>query len=295
MVRRPGRLWCLCLLLLSCVAGADPLLWRVDDPCSGGRAYLFGSIHFGDETLYPLPDYVQEAFSQTQSLVVELDISSVSFAEASHALKLNGRLSAGERLQDKLAAEQWRDLEQISLSLGMRVSAFERMKPWLVAVQLTASQIRRSGFDEDLGVDRYLLDLYKRKHPEGQIIELETFTEQMNLFNELSEPEELAFLEQTLGEFHETPMSLMSILDAWKAGDEAALEHLIAGAFEHREDNLFRRIFIDRNAMMEEKVSSRLQNGEQLFVVVGAGHVIGVDGLKARLEEGGYRVTALHQ
>lgn len=294
MVRRPGRLWCLCLLFLSCMAFADPLLWQVDDPRSGGRAYLFGSIHFGDKTLYPLPDYVQEAFGQARALVVELDIASVSFAEASHVLKMNGRLSAGERLQDKLTAEQWRQLEQVSLSLGISVSAFERLKPWLVAVQLTASQIRRSGFDEDLGVDRYLLELYKREHPDGRIIELETFAEQMSLFDELGEEEELAFLEQTLSEFHETPMSLTSILDAWKTGDEAALDILIAGAFEQREDNLFGRIFTDRNAMMEAKVAAHLQNGEQLFVVVGAGHVIGEDGLKARLQEGGYRITALH-
>lgn len=293
-VRSHCRLWFLCLLLLSCSVGANPLLWQVDDPKSGGRAYLFGSIHFGDEALYPLPEYVQRAFDQPQSLVVELDMSAVSFAEARHVLAMSGRLPGGERLQDKLDPGQWSDLEQISRSLGMPATAFERMKPWLVAVQLTASQIRRSGFNETLGIDKHLLDRYKRDRPDGQIIELETFSEQMSLFDELSDQDELAFLQQTLAEFHDTPQSLMAILDAWKTGDEAALDALITGAFAHREDNLFRRIFTDRNAMMQEKVSHRLQQGEKLFVVVGAGHVVGGDGLKTRLENSGYRVRPLH-
>lgn len=294
MVQSRCRWWLLCLLLLSCSVWADPLLWQVDDPKSGGRAYLFGSIHFGDETLYPLPGYVQHAFAQPHSLVVELDMSSVSFAEASHVLAQSGRLPAGERLRDKLDAGQWSELEQISLSLGMPVTAFGRMKPWLVAVQLTASQIRRSGFSERLGVDKHLLDRYKHERPDGEIIELETFSEQMSLFDELSDQEEMAFLQQTLTEFHDTPLSLMSILEAWKTGDEAALVTLISGAFEHREDNLFRRIFTDRNAMMLAKVADRLQQGEQLFVVVGAGHIVGEDGLKARLENSGYQVKSLH-
>lgn len=294
MTRSRCRLWLLCSLLVSWAAYADPMLWQVDAPKSGGRAFLFGSIHFGSDALYPLPDYVEDAFDQSQLLVVELDISSVNFVEAGQVLARSGRLPRGERLQDKLTSEQWSELERISIGLGLPVSAFQRLQPWLVAVQLTAAQIRRSGFDEGQGVDKHLLDRYKRGRPDDMVVELETFAEQMSLFDELNDEEELAFLQQTLAEFNDTPKSLEAIMTAWQAGDEAGLATLIKGAFEEREDRLFQRIFTDRNAMMQEKLSNRLKQGEQLFVVVGAGHIIGSDGLKARLEHEGYQVRPLH-
>lgn len=294
MLRNSCRLWFLCLLFVSWAAHSEPLMWQVDDPESGGRAYLFGSIHFGDESLYPLPSYVRAAFDDAKSLVVELDISAADQVQAAHLLALSGRLPSGETLQDKLSGEQWRSLKDISEALGFPVEAFQRLQPWLVAVQLTAAQIRRSGFDESFGIDRYLLKHFKDSRPDQPVIELESFAEQMSLFKELSDTEEVAFLQQTLTEFHQTPRSLEAIMTAWKAGDEAALVSLITGAFESREDKLFQRIFTGRNAMMQEKVSARLKQGENLFVVVGAGHVVGDDGLRGRLEKEGYRVKPLH-
>ncbi|WP_439134443.1 TraB/GumN family protein [Pseudomaricurvus sp.] len=294
LLRSGYRLLFLCLMFVSSAVRAEPLLWQVDDPDSGGRAYLFGSIHFGDESLYPLPDYVQKAFDSADSLVVELDISAVDQVQAAHLLALTGRLPSGGTLQDKLGEEQWQSLKEISEGLGFSVETFQRMQPWLVAVQLTAAQIRRSGFDESLGIDRHFLKSVKESRPGMPIVELESFAEQMSLFKELSDAEEVSFLQQTLSEFHQTPRSLEAIMAAWKVGDEAALVTLINGAFESREDKLFQRIFADRNAMMQVKVSERLSRGEDLFVVVGAGHIVGDDGLRGRLKTEGYQVKALH-
>ncbi|MBU3070077.1 TraB/GumN family protein [Aestuariicella sp. G3-2] len=294
MPLKGGRLWLLCLLWVSWVSCAEPLLWQVDAPDSGGRAYLFGSIHFGDESLYPLPEYVEQAFNNSDSLVVELDISAVDQAEAGYQLALRGRLPSGVTLRDRLSEAQWQSLKDISSGLGFSVEAFQRLQPWLVAVQITAAQIRRSGLDESFGIDRYMLKTFKESRPGQPIIELESFAEQMSLFDELSDNEEASFLQQTLTEFHKAPDSLRAIMAAWKAGDEASLTALINGAFENREDKLFQRMFSDRNAMMQEKVSARLGRGERLFVVVGAGHVVGSEGLRGLLEQEGYQVKALH-
>lgn len=294
MPLKGGRLWLLCLLLVSWFSCAEPLLWQVDAPESGGRAYLFGSIHFGDESLYPLPDYVEKAFNSADSLVVELDISAVDQAQAGHQLALSGRLPSGVTLKDRLSEAQWQSLKETSEALGFPIEAFQRLQPWLVAVQLTAAQIRRSGFDESFGIDRYMLKTFKESRPDQPVIELESFAEQMSLFDELSDDEEVSFLQQTLAEFHKAPDSLKAIMAAWKEGDEASLIALINGAFENREDKLFSRMFSDRNAMMQAKVSERLGRGERLFVVVGAGHVVGDDGLRGLLEDEGYQVKALH-
>lgn len=333
---RPGRKSILPLIFLSLtlytrLVFAEPMMWEVRPSEGGGRAYLFGSIHFGTSELYPLPDYVLAAFNDSEALVVELDMDQVSTAQASQILIANGRLPKGETLKSRLTQSQWDDLLEIARYVGLPAPAFQRLRPWMVAVQLTAAKIRRSGFSEEYGVDKHMLELAKSQTPAKPIIELETFAQQMALFEGLDGPEEVAFLLQSMDEFHKTPASLMAIIHAWSQGDEAVLEELISGAFNQpltgepmpnqplaqagaevaspgaapktnagldpvaqsrsaSADDLYQRIFTDRNVMMQKQIADRIREGERLFVVVGAGHVLGDDGLKTRLEQEGFRV-----
>ncbi len=296
---------CVVRLLLSAVLwlpgwlNADPLLWQVDDPETGGRAYLFGSIHFGVSDLYPLPDYVQEAFAGSDSLVVELDLSSLDPVEAGYILAVHGRLPEGESLQDKLTEAQWQQLERVSQGVGVSVASFQRLKPWLVAIKLTAAQMRRAGYDEQLGVDRYLLDAARAMEPPLPVLELESFAMQMKLFDALDEAQQIAFLGQALDEFQFAQESLRSIMSAWQEGDGDALEGLIAGSFQKGPDArlnnlLYQSMFVDRNESMQARIAERMRLGEELFVVVGAGHVVGKDGIKFIFEREGYQVRQLH-
>lgn len=50
-----------------------PLLYKVTD-VNGNTAWLFGSIHVGRESFYPLPDYVIDAYEGADCLAVEFDI-----------------------------------------------------------------------------------------------------------------------------------------------------------------------------------------------------------------------------
>ena len=50
------------------------LFWQVTDPETGGVLYLMGSIHTADDSIYPLPQVVTEAYQHADSLAVEADI-----------------------------------------------------------------------------------------------------------------------------------------------------------------------------------------------------------------------------
>ena len=52
---------------------AAPLLYKVTDD-QGNSVWLFGSIHVGRDSYYPLPDYVLNAFDSADMLAVEFDI-----------------------------------------------------------------------------------------------------------------------------------------------------------------------------------------------------------------------------
>ena len=260
---------------------ADPLLWRVQDPQTKAKIYLFGSIHFGTENLYPLPSYVIEAYSESDALAVELDISSISALEAGRVLQAVGRLPNDEKIRTHLKAEAWQSLNRVCRALEMPIESLEYFQPWLVAVQLTAAQIRRNGYSEGYGVDRHFLTLAKHPLAPKPVIQLETFEQQMSLFGGLSDDQQSLFLEQTLAELEAAPDMLRAVIDAWANGDEIALETLIVDAFQAEDSKaLYERIFIDRNLRMATTLNQALAEMQTLFVVVGAGHVIGPDGLK---------------
>jgi len=290
-VRCVVRLLLIACCLASISSNAAPLLWSVEDPKTKAKLYLFGSIHFGVETLYPLPKHVTSAFSQSDALAVELDLSSIDSSEASRVLHSVGRLPDGDRIRDQLSEKSWQSLNRVARSLELPVEALERLQPWLIAVQLTAAQVRRSGFSEGYGVDRYFLTLAKHPVAPKPIIELETFEQQMSLFGGLTAKQQALFLEQTLEDLELAEHMLGSIIEAWSAGDEIQLETLITDAFQTEgSELLYERIFVQRNQKMEARLVRSLEKQETLFVVVGAGHIIGPDGLKQRFVDRGYVV-----
>jgi len=285
----------LCIALIAAPAQAQPALWQVSASSSHGKLYLFGSIHFGSERLYPLPEVVAEAFNESDALAVEIDLSAIDASEAARLLRLNGRLPLGDTIGNSLEPQLWVSLQQTSDQLNLPIEALERMQPWLIAVQLTAAQVRRNGFSEGFGIDRHFLTLASHPAAPKPVIELETFSEQTSLFSALNHEQQLEFLTQTLEELTSSQDMLGSIIAAWQVGDERRLESLIVDAFDEQGSrDLYQRIFVDRNARMQARLTPYIEQGKTIFVVVGAGHVIGTDGLKQRFLEQGFEVKQVN-
>ncbi len=293
---------CSALLLTLCVAifpasaeiaPSTPALWQVDSRDGAGRLYLLGSIHFGNPGLYPLPPYVDQAFKDSNVLAVELDPQRLDPAEVSLVLANYGRLPTGQLLKDYLPAADWQRLQGLLNGSGLPADTMQRLKPWLVAVQLTAAQVRRAGFSEGYGIDRHFLTL--ARHPEApkKILELESFRQQMAMFDTLSHRAQVEFLLQSLEDSELAPQTLDQLIKAWRKGDQQALEGLVDEAFGTDTTPLYEKVFIRRNDIMQEQLVAELRRGERLFVVVGAGHVVGADGLVERFRALGYTVQRL--
>lgn len=279
------------LFTFSAQVFSQPSLWQVKDPQSHAKLYLFGSIHFGVESLYPLPEHVINAYSESDALAVEIDLSSISAPEAAGVLKSVGRLPDQQTIREHLDDNTWQSLNRVCRALELPIESMERFRPWLVAVQLTATQIRRNGYSEGYGVDRHFLTLAKHPLAPKRVIQLETFEQQMSLFGDLNAEQQSLFLEQTLDELEFAPDMLGSVIEAWADGNEIELETLIVDAFQAEDAQpLYQRIFVERNENMQTRLNQSLTKGETLFVVVGAGHVIGPDGLKQRFVDQGFVV-----
>jgi len=267
-------------------AGAHPL-WRVSG--GSGEAWLLGSLHFGRADMYPLAPAIRRAFEESDTLVVEANILEVDAAMLQN-LATQGMYPQGETLEGHVSAETWRGLEQAAERFGLPVAAFQRQRPWLVAITLTTMELNRRGLSERLGIDRHFL----REAGDGKrVLELESVSEQLGLFADLTGTEQEALLRSTLIELDKGGDYFDAVVSAWKSGDTERIDELVNASMRGipGAEGLHRKLLVDRNQAMAGKIQDLVEGGGTHFVVVGAGHLVGDESIVEALREGGYTVT----
>jgi uncharacterized protein YbaP (TraB family) len=102
-------------------------------------------------------------------------------------------------------------------------------------------------------------------------------------------PEQDHLLAETLKEIDTEQANMSKLMDAWKAGDAPTVERIVLSALK-QETQLYQRLPVDRNKNWIPKLEALFARNGRTFVVVGAAHLVGPDGLIAVLRAKGYSV-----
>ena len=78
------------------------------------------------------------------------------------------------------------------------------------------------------------------------------------------------------------------MLQSWRTGAMKGLEELIMKSFVEHPD-IYERLLAARNRNWVPKIIEFTKREENVLVIVGAGHMVGTDGLVALLQEMGYK------
>lgn len=281
----------LCVVLASPVwaAGERLLAWQIQG--QNAQVVLLGSVHMAYAEIYPLRDALEQAFAEADKLVVEVDIGGANTLAIQQLMLERGMLPEGESLQQYLSPQTWADLQHYLRSRGLPVDMFARLRPGLVVTTLSSMRIAELGMRPELGIDRHFLDRAKDKKP---IMELESVQQQIELLLAFPEPDLL--ISQTLVQLDEIDLYLRPIYDAWRAGDPQLLNRLLLVDEQERNPQfqpVYDLFFVQRNRAMTEKIDSYLRGKGSYFVVVGAGHLVGDEGIISLLLQRGYRAQQL--
>jgi uncharacterized protein YbaP (TraB family) len=98
---------------------------------------------------------------------------------------------------------------------------------------------------------------------------------------------------QTVGELQQLSAKLAALVNAWKTGDEQSLEDLLLKEFKEY-PGLYRVLIVERNQRWLKRIEGYLTQPARVMVIVGAGHMVGPDGLLEALRQRGYNVTKLN-
>jgi uncharacterized protein YbaP (TraB family) len=262
-------------------------LWRIQSDKS--TIYILGSVHFLKKESYPLKKTIEKVFDNTQKLVLEIDLKSEDTAGVQRVALEKG-INRDRTLQQSVSSETYSLAEKRAQELGIDIRALSPLKPWVVALTMTALQLQKLGFDPNYGVDRYLAE---RAIKSGKtIVGLETAAFQIGLIDQLSQKDQEAMLRQSLKEMDLLDRALDQIVRAWSTGDVIALEGLLLSGMREY-PAVHQTIVVDRNRRWLPRIEKMIEQGESALITVGAAHLVGKDGVIELLRARGYTVEQM--
>jgi uncharacterized protein YbaP (TraB family) len=275
---------------LQVQAAAPSFLWKVTAPRGGGSLFLAGSIHLLSSEYYPLAPAFDDAFAQSDLLVEELDMAEMLAPEAQMQMLTRGMMPAGQTLDTVLSQGTMDGVRAKVAEMGLPLAPLQLFKPWALSLTLQGLEWQKAGFDPELGLDRHFYDRAKKAGLTTQ--GLETLEYQIAQFDSLPMPLQDRMLADTLKEMATAKDAVGELARAWKGGDAPAIERIVLRDLK-AEPQMYQRLLLDRNRNWLPKIEALFARPRPSFVVVGAAHLVGSDGLLQMLRAKGYTVAQL--
>ncbi len=264
---------------------ADSPVWKVVK--GDHHLYIGGTIHVLSKSDYPLPPAFETAYNQSTKLVFETDTRKLQTPEFQVTLMSKVVYSDGRNLKTVLNEATFQKLEHHLASRSIPIDNFMKFKPGMVALTITMIELQRLGL-MGTGVDEFFS--LRAINDQKIIGQLETVDEQLELISSLGDGHENEIIAHTLHETKKLSAIMQSMKAAWRQGDNAALEKIVLTPIINDFPGVYRRVVIERNNAWLPKIETMLKTKEVEFILVGAMHLIGEDGVLTKLKDRGYDI-----
>lgn len=260
--------------------------WKVSDDDSS--VYLLGSIHIADPSLYPLSQKILDAFEESDSLVLEIDLANLTQTDAIQYMQQKMAYQDGDTLDKNVPKELYGSFIELCKKNGIPEIIARNYKPWAAAMLAQNFLLAESNMDASLGIDMFFTTKAIGKK---EILEIEGTKFQVDLFDSFSKELQVQYLSGILGSENPAAQQIdvvKNLLKAWKEGNISDLEKMLEleedASIEMKEFN--ENLIIKRNDNMTKKVKEYLADpsGKTYFIVVGAGHMVGDNGIATQLK-----------
>lgn len=241
----------------------------------GKQAYLLGSIHIGRSDFYPMPAQIEAAFSAAKAVVIEADIAK---ANVPALLKRYGTSQIGENTSSSNA------LHQYCVNNAALCQALSGYAPWLKAAQISLFRFGGLGYRAEMGVDSYWI----AKKGTRPLLELESVAFQFELISSFKPKTQELMLEEAI---EAEDAEMQALISAWRSGDSKALAAIMSEQADAAPE-LLTELLWRRNHTMTAKIIELFEaNNDQLFIIIGAGHLVGEQAIPDLLKAKGAVIT----
>lgn len=257
------------------------LLWRITGNGLNDTSYVMGTIHLICKDDYFFTSAMDNAIKQVDRLVLEMDISDprmlTSFQDSM-------KLPSGQKLRDFFHSDEEYSQFKMDMNkaIGMDISPLEGHKPFLLLSMLTTTAFsckEQASYETKLSA----IANYRGMH----VIGLETFDEQLRVFDGLDKEAMRSLLLESLKESKTTDKTMQKMVGLYKQQDIHGLYKLMVRSADMKTSQ--DALLFNRNKRWAERLPD-VMSKSSVFIAVGAAHLPGEEGVLNLLRQKGYTV-----
>ena len=265
-------------------------------------AYIFGSMHMGRASWYPLHDQVEAAMRRADVFAFETDISPDAQAEHATLAAPYMFLEDGTTLSDFLPPDIYEAFSETLDTYNVQREVLGPFTPWaisLLLMELTADAI---GISPAYSVDFYVMGFALEQGL--PILGLNPLAHEVSLAFHLSE-ELQRYAALALQDFDSATQQMGALTAAYEAQNIPQILYFTRESIAAEEETPLTRYMIDvlhiqRSVEFAQEIIRLLQETEDattFFVSMGIGHLVGDDhgNVFRYLAEAGFEIVPLYR
>lgn len=279
----------LALVFLLCTqALAESSVWKIQKGES--VMYIGGTFHLLRQSDFPLPSEFEKAYRLSDILVFETDIGRFNEPLTQQKLLAKARYADGSTVDKHLSADTYKLLRQYCATNGIPLDKIKSYKPSFITLIIVTNELGKLGVVTE-GVDTFFYKLATTDNKATQ--GLETVDTQIDFIVRMGEGNEDEFLTNAINDVKRIENTFETMVDAWERGDATKLDELIISEVKAKTPKLYQEMFLDRNNNWLPAIESYQDTPQKEFILVGAGHLVGPDGIIEALRKNGYKIEKL--
>ena len=275
------------MLFFSGSCFSQSSVWKIEG--NGTQMYVGGSIHILREKDYPLPEAFETAFNKSKILVLEVDISPQKQKTAAQEIIGLTLYPNDKSLKTELTRDVYNKLDSAFTKSGLALERMIGLKPVMAVLTLTQVELMKLGATSD-GVDKHF---FEKAYANGKnLLFLENVEDQIKLIVNMGKGVENDYVLQSLEELKFYREEFEESIALWKEGN---ISQWLEQINEYKNDfpELYQSLLVERNNNWIPQLEHYMETPEIEFVVVGAMHLPGPDGILQKMKEKGYKVEQL--
>ncbi|HBY88750.1 MAG TPA: TraB/GumN family protein [Colwellia sp.] len=276
---------------VSLTAQAQSSVWKV----SKGNDHIFigGTVHILPPSEFPLPKEFEQAYKQSDSIVLEAKLPDASDTEFQLNMMQQMTYGHGKTISSFLTAKTQQQLSDYVANLGVDLAMFEHFKPGFLVTMLALLEAQKAQLSGE-GVDIFYSKQANRDNK--SIAYLESAEFQMNMIADMGIGDEDSFIKSNLEQMKDFKAMFTGLLKAWRVGDEQQLNQLAIMPMKD-DPKTFKKLLTDRNrtwiSHIDRMFADNGKSTDKEFVLVGVAHLAGDKSVLTLLKTKGYRVEKL--
>ena len=273
------------VLMNVCLAQSS--VWKLEG--KGNTVYIGGTMHLLSAEDYPLPPEFDTAYARSEVLVFEADIKKMEEPAMMQKVMMMAMYQDDRTLESELSEEAYQLLESECAQLDISLANFSKFKPGMVMLIYAVKKMQLSGLSED-GVDQYYYSLANADQKD--VLFLESIESQLELMFGDDEED----YDQAIRQFFDDQKKMDRVGDdikeSWRKG-KGKLFIRMQKEMKKEYPDIYKKILTDRNVNWISEIDSYLDSEKVEFVMVGALHLPGPEGVLELLKDKGYKLSQL--